>query len=307
MATQSTYYLNGPSLSSATAVFTDANLTTCAPDGYYRQGSVVRQLVGCVLLPPQVCPACVDNCNTGTIESSTAESVFNVSLFVGDGPADVGAIIIRFNPLTVPDGIYAQFDSVIYNTLSSPTYGLLSAVSNLPIYIGDSGSDCGLVIDSPHVLDVYSWYNAAFNPTLTTETVTILPTQLDLTVTSPGQCVMVVPKPLQNPSIIDIKIISPCPLTDFAMDVSCPTILPEFASSQMFESSVEACSGDRGETYYYVHVNGAAGVLGLYDWVFSDYYGQTVLSNGYYSSTSCPPGSDWFRVQDGIIVEFGAC
>lgn len=307
MATQSTYYLNAPSLSAATAVFTDANLTTCAPDGYYRQGSVVRQLVGCVLLPPQVCPACVDDCNTGTIEGANPESVFNVSLNVGSGPADVGAIIIRFNPLSAPDGIYSQFDGVVYNTLSSPTYGLLSADPNIPIYIGDSSADCGLVIDSPHVLDVYSWYNLTFNPTLTTETVTIVPTQLDLTATSPGDCVMVVPKPLATPSIVDIKIISPCPLTDFAMEVSCPTILSGFSSTIVWDSFVSACVALQNQTYYYVHVNGAAGVLGLYDWVFSDYYGENVLTNGYYGSTACPPGSTWFRVQDGIIVEFGGC
>lgn len=307
MAIQSTYYLNAPSLSAATAVFTDANLTTCAPNGYYRQGNIVRELVGCVLLPPQMCSACVDNCNTGTIESADAESVFNVSLNVGSGPADVGAIVITFNPLTVPDGIQAEFDGVIYNTLSSPTYGLLSADPNIPIYIGDTSSDCGLVVGSPYTLDVYSWYNSGFNPTLTTENVSILGTQLDLTATSPGDCIMVVPKPLATPSIINIKIISPCPLTDFAMSVNCPEILPSFESTEMWATFASACVALINQSYFYVHVNGSGGELGLHDWVFSDYYGQYVLPNGYYGSNALPPGNSWFRVQDGIIVELGGC
>jgi hypothetical protein len=63
MAVSSTYYLNGPSLGSATAVFTNAALTVCAPNGFYSDGVIVRELVGCVLLPQQTCPSC------GVVES----------------------------------------------------------------------------------------------------------------------------------------------------------------------------------------------------------------------------------------------
>lgn len=55
------YYINGSSLGSATAVFLDPNLTVCAPDGFYQSGGVVRQQVGCVLLPQQSCPTCCNN------------------------------------------------------------------------------------------------------------------------------------------------------------------------------------------------------------------------------------------------------
>lgn len=58
MATESTYYLNGPSLASSTCVFLDADLTTCAPNGWYSDGTVVRQLIGCQLLPQETCPEC---------------------------------------------------------------------------------------------------------------------------------------------------------------------------------------------------------------------------------------------------------
>lgn len=54
------FYINGPSLASATAVFSDALLTTCAPDGFYSQGSITREQVDCVLLPQQTCPSCCD-------------------------------------------------------------------------------------------------------------------------------------------------------------------------------------------------------------------------------------------------------
>lgn len=63
MATSSSYYINAPSLASATAVYTDADLTICAPSGFYSDGSISRQQIGCVLLPQQACPSCVSyNC-----------------------------------------------------------------------------------------------------------------------------------------------------------------------------------------------------------------------------------------------------
>jgi hypothetical protein len=40
MSVPGTYYLNGPTLETATSVFTDADLTTCAPDGFYSDGVI---------------------------------------------------------------------------------------------------------------------------------------------------------------------------------------------------------------------------------------------------------------------------
>lgn len=69
MATSSTYYLNGPSLGSATAIFSDAELTTLADDGFYSDGLIVREQVSGVLLPQQTCDGCIPesyNCVEGS-------------------------------------------------------------------------------------------------------------------------------------------------------------------------------------------------------------------------------------------------
>lgn len=58
MATSATFYLNGPSLASATAVYTDAALTTLAANGYYSDGTIVRQQSSGSLLPQSTCPSC---------------------------------------------------------------------------------------------------------------------------------------------------------------------------------------------------------------------------------------------------------
>ena len=70
MATSSTYYLNGPSLESSTAVFTDASLSILAPDGFYSDGVNSREQSSGILLPQQICEGCGPaesyNCVDGT-------------------------------------------------------------------------------------------------------------------------------------------------------------------------------------------------------------------------------------------------
>ena len=60
MASAQDFYIDTFNFADATAVFTDAALTTCAPDGYYQMGGVeARRQVGCVLeQAPYQCPSC---------------------------------------------------------------------------------------------------------------------------------------------------------------------------------------------------------------------------------------------------------
>jgi hypothetical protein len=58
MATQGTYYLNAASLALASAVYSDASLTTLAPDGFYSDSSIVREQVSGVLQTQSSCPGC---------------------------------------------------------------------------------------------------------------------------------------------------------------------------------------------------------------------------------------------------------
>ncbi len=58
MATQGNYYLDAATLTLATAVYTDAGLTTLAPDGFYGNGSIVREQVLGVLQTESACSGC---------------------------------------------------------------------------------------------------------------------------------------------------------------------------------------------------------------------------------------------------------
>lgn len=56
--TPGNFYLDGPTFSTATAVYSNSTLTTLAADGYYEDNGTVRQQVSGVLQAPSSCPGC---------------------------------------------------------------------------------------------------------------------------------------------------------------------------------------------------------------------------------------------------------
>lgn len=303
MATSGTFYLDAPSLSTASVVYSNAALTTVAANGFYSDGSIVREQVSGALLPQQACPACAVPCG-GTISASGAQGIYylNVNL-----DSTIGAVVVEFDPLSIPDGIVAVYDSTVYNGVSSPNYGWLQGTAGLATYLGETASDCGIVAGSPYTLNEFQYDGTSFVSLGTTESVTILSGQSELTATDPGNTVMVIPKTAAVPSILNLSFIGPCVGTAFNISVSCPAALPSFDSSTMRATSVLACAASITTTYYVAYVNGSGGTLGLYDLVFSDPNGEFKLAAGYYK-TNDAGANEWYQVDaNGVIIAFGSC
>jgi hypothetical protein len=305
MATSSTYYLDAPSLSSATVVYSNAALTTVAPNGFYSDGAIVREQVSGVLLPQQTCPSCSVPCG-GTINANGTQGVYYLNTNLG---SPTGAVIIRFNPTSVPEGIKVVYNSIVYNGLSSPSFGWRKGTAGLPTYLGSSSDPCssGIVAGSPYTLNEFQYNGTTFAPLGTVETVSVASGQMQLTASAPGNCVMVIPKTAASPSILNLTFVGPCTGAVFSISVSCPAALPSFASSTVNVGSATACADTIDQTYYVAYVNGGAGVLGLYDLVFSDANGQSKLAAGYYKTTAAG-ANNWFQVDaNGVIIAFGNC
>ena len=305
MATSGTFYLDAPSLSTATVVYSNAALTTVAANGFYSEGSIVREQVSGVLLPQQACLACAVPCGS-TISANGTQGVYYLNTNLG---SPTGAIIVRFNPTAVPEGIKAVYNSTVYNGLSSPSFGWKQGSAGLTTYLGSSSDACssGIVSGSPYTLNEFQYNGTTFAPLGTTEPVTIASGQLQLTASAPGNCVMVIPKTAASPSILNLTFVGPCTGAVFSVSVSCPAALPSFDSSTMRATSALACDAAINQPYYVAHVNGAAGVLGLYDLVFSDPNGQSKLSAGFYK-TNDAGANNWYQVDaNGVIILFGTC
>jgi len=307
MATTSTYYLNGPTLDTATSVFIDPDMTLVAPDGYYKEGSNVRELVSGVFQPTIACPSCGVACDT-TVTVSGDIGVFYLDVQTGGLPANTGAIVLKFNPGSTPVGIKATYNGVTYNDFSSPSFGFLSPSTGQPIFLGNTIADCGIVAGSPHVLDVFNYYSGSFFNTGSTESISVVSGDMKTTLGIPGECIMVIPKLTPTPTTISLEIVAPCSGYTFDVTAICPVTLSSFDISLTGATSVDACLLDITEVCYSVPVNGSSSLLGLYDWVFYGSSGQNILDNGYYKClVGMPSGKTWFQVDNGIIINFGTC
>lgn len=307
MPTLTTFYLNGPTLDTSTGVFLDAELTQCAPDGYYSDGVTVREQVGCELLPSDLCPFCGIDCDVSVSYIQDSAGVYYVPVELD---ASIGPVIIGVDFPNAPCGVSVLYDSVIYNQVVSPTFGYLAAPAGLDTYVGDSIGDCGIVSGSPYTLNKYSLDSTAtFNPTGSTELINVLPSQMQTTLGAPGVCTIVVPKTAIAPTLLVLKIVSPCDVNTFNFSVPCPTArFPiSYSSSEMVGSSLLVCFQLETSSFYVIPINGDGVTLGLYDMVYSDVTCTAPLSDGYYLSSVCPSPNDWYRVENGIIVEFGVC
>lgn len=303
----SIYYINGTTLSNSTAVFTDAALTTCAADGFYSDGSgISRNQIGCVLGPIEICPTCTQPCDTGVLSVSTGAGTFLLNVDLGGTASDVGAVIIKFIPASVPDGIRATYNGTVYNTLSSNVDGLhTSTVTGGYTYVGNANASCIPIAGTSYSnLPIYQYNGTSFIDTGQIRTITPQAGEFSFSSQAPGNLFMVIPKINATPTALQIEIAGVCSATAFAIEASCPALLTGYSSStNASPNETNACADSVVSTYYNAPVAGSPGVPEIFDFVFSDANGESVLTNGFYKIT----GNQWIQVENGIIINKASC
>lgn len=304
------YFINGTSLSDSTAVFLDSDHLICAPNGYYSDGVVIRQQIGCVLLGAISCPSCLAKCGEDVISSNGDVGYYSLAIDVG---TTLGAVIIRFNPGSNPEGIIAERNGFYYNELSSPIFGRLVGTANQPTFIGNvtfQGScPAGSIVGGPYTLDKFKWNGTSFITDPGTESITVAVGNTDLTGGDPGDCIMVIPKTTATSSVVNVSIYGVCTNALFDVTIECPALLPSFkGSKQFFLIGPTYCEAPVLDDYYVAKVNNfnPYPYLELYDWVFQDPYGQTKLIDGYYKTYNLFGAFDTILVSNGVIVNISS-
>jgi hypothetical protein len=292
------YYLDSASLGSATSIYYDQALSVCAPDGFYSDGITTREQVGCVLLPPQSCDICATPCGDSA-NFSGGSGVYQTNIELGD---TTGAVLIRFYINSSPIGIRGIFNSTVWNKISSVFDGLhISTNPSNFTYIGNVSGDCGISGTAYPFLQNFLFKSGVYVNQGTTESVTVNPGDVSLSSGNPGVCMMVIPKTSASPSILDIFLVGPCPSISFSRSIECPALLPTFRSSPRANTLVAACILERDQDYYFASISDL-GVISLYDFVFSDAYGQYPLADGFYRI-----GATSIQVEDGIVILIDNC
>jgi hypothetical protein len=303
MANLGSYYINGPTLATATGVYTDVNLRFCAPNGFYSDGGVVREQLNCTLLPASKCDICGCPCPIN-VTSLVQQAGYDLSAEVGTG---TGAIIVTFSPGVVPCGIRAEYDGVRYNKLSSPRDGYHSATGTKITYLGSNAPSCITPLPVTGIIDSYQ-YNCLtnlFDISNGNKSGDIDSGQESLSAGDPLGCVMVIPKINPTPSNLDLTLISPCATSQFTVDVACPVALTPFSGGLRGPGPpTGACTGNLPETFYNAPVTGAAGDPALYDWIFTDPNGQFPLTGVQWIEIA---GNNWIEVSNGVVVDEDHC
>jgi hypothetical protein len=305
MAIPQTYYLDSATLSAATCVYLDVQLTTCAPNGVYSDGIVTREMVDCVLLPAQECAACGFNCDgsISTIDSGIESGVTYISLATGTA---TGAVLLRIRAYNKPNGFKVIYNSQVYNKLSSAVDGAHKSTNPIGYtFVGATASDCGISGTTYTALPYYIYKLGGFELQPATQSLTVAPGDVSLSASDPDGFLMVIPKPLATPSNMDIYIVGLCPDDNWAIETNCPSPLTSFLSTTTLASCELACSGITSQSYYFASILGS-GDFGLYDFVFYDAYGQTALPDGYYG-TWLNELHQCIHVVNGVIVEITEC
>lgn len=313
MAINATYYIDAATFDVATSVYLDNLLINIAPDGVYRFGAITRQQSSGILLTVEDCATCSTPCGGTVISGSGGTGLNIVNVNAGNSSLDVGAVIISFNALSIPDGIRVTYDGVVYNKLCSPNNGVRqsSNYGNFTI-LGSSGSTSSCS----------SWYPAGntanyqekvFNGTSFVPTGNYIPVTIDtgdiqLNSSGLGAVTMVIPKPNATPNLLKIEILGPCNTTSWNITIPCPTLLPSFIGSGEYIGALVPCSTPMTETYYFskVHTD-VDSYIGIYDYVFFDAYGEFPIGDGYYLIDNVAAPNKTMQVANGVVVGLTDC
>ncbi len=302
------YYIDGPTLSTASAVYTDVDLTICASDGFYSDGTVCRQQIGCVLSIATPCPSCFAPCDSA-IAASGSQGVYKLTFSTG---GDFGAILIYFDPVSVPDGIRATFDGVVYNKLTSNIFGYAAAAAGNLTISGNSANDCspgvGTTLDGGGYSGLEEFtYNATtgvfdsvgFNGTATGTSADVF-----LYAAGPGYTTLVVPRVNNNSDACEVEIVGYCG-TGWSLEINCPAALP----SVSVNLGSDDCATTSFPTFFFHAPNrgNTPGEPQRNEFVFQDSSGLTPLPAGTYVMNP-PSGKAIVEVNtNGVIANITPC
>ena len=124
-----------------------------------------------------------------------------------------GAIIIYFNPQSIPDGIRVLYDNVFYNTVTNNNQGRIQSTSGALGAFTILGTPTNTCVPSTPNTSSYTFFdgivNGAWNNTGTTQNITIN-TGDDVRGGQNQYSTLVIPKPNATPNIVSIQVLGAC-------------------------------------------------------------------------------------------------
>ena len=302
-------FYNSLSFATATSAWTNSDLTSLAPDGWYSEVGIFRRQYLGVLGPVQTCPSCILSCGAA-VSGVGAVGTYALDFSLG---TDIGAVVVKFLPSNIPDKATWTYDGVSASEYSSQSEGYLQGVvgqitagtaCGITNALGSSGAtfsgtsyiyDTALAgfIDTGVASNMGPYTNAAAGG-------------VALTTSAPGECFMVIPKPLSSPGSMSMLIEGPCSGTGWNIEIFCPRQLQSFSVGNMGGSC-----GVTGTDMYYCSVDptsdGTSAVIAVNDWVFTDPNGVNKFGAGEFPITMSAINYCITVGTDGVVTALTAC
>lgn len=315
-----TYYLDGSTFYNSQTIYTNADLSTVAPNQFYALPNTLttREQVAGLLQPAVTYLSCSKACGTYVFDATYDNAYYEFDFNLG---FTTGVAVITFTPGSAGDppiGIEVTYDGVTTSD-SSATSILDSSVSpatsffNGPIY-GDDNNVCGVAIGT-YIVEDYELDAATGNFSLTgnTTSITLSASDYDTTSGGPGSYVLYISKPNAAPSSASFALYNVCSrlTSDWRVSVTCPAPLASFTASATNPSG-SACSDAIDSTLYHIPVapGTQSGQPAVRDWVFKDVNGVGRADAGYYKIGPDAGSSTGYQIRvdaNGVIVAKNPC
>jgi len=234
-----------------------------------------------------------------------SRGVYQLDIDAGTTVSDTGAILIYFNPASIPDGIRVLYDGVFYNRLSSVSDGNLqstSGVANAFTILGDPTDNCVPATPNTSVYNAFNGYdsNGWIADTPSTRSITIN-TGDDIRGGQSQFNLMVIPKPNASPGTVSIEVLGPCASTGWNLSVECPAALPSFTSNAIGSSTF--CQSATG-TFFFARFQNAVNVYpALNNPIFLDHDGVTRATDQNYIMDN----GQYITVTNGVVSAITTC
>ena len=170
-----TYFIDqGTTFDTTTGLYTDATAQTPAPDNTYQVNGTTTYRVqsGGSLGAVTACATCPVSCGAISIPSG-AKGSYSLNVTLG---TDLGAIVVYFNPQSIPDGVRGVYNNVSYNALSIPGAGYVKSTSGVLdafTVLGDASDACLPSIPNTTTYNLYDSISGGAWVQNGTESVTI--------------------------------------------------------------------------------------------------------------------------------------
>ena len=247
------YYLDGTTFQNATKVYTDADLTTLAPNGFYSVGGKYRQQTGGFLLGEAVCPACDEGCATNPTSAgegsfqftSNNPGVYYIKVNTGTGVGLIRPYIQSLNNDFL--GIQIIHNSTIYNDWVN-NEGYKSPGNNNATWLGD-GSASGVPAAGTTFTNqpTFTWDGTQFVQGGNVGYSVNSTTNYNAAAALDGWCGNI-NKNSNTPALQDVGITIFIPPTipggvNFRVTITCPQLLPAISfNATRFANPVDACN-----------------------------------------------------------------